>query len=116
MDLVHPFLGRMMRRVRGAGNVVAEERFVRLDLVDAIQVLNGVVGHAGDQVPARLAFEGIDLRGVAEQVRLPLVRVAADEPVEILEAHVRSANWSNGPTWLAQNAGTLWSLPNHEVA
>ena len=46
-----------------------------------------VVGHAGDQVPAGLALEGIDLRGVAEQVRLPLVRVAADEPVEILEAH-----------------------------
>ncbi len=34
-----------------------------------------------------LALEGIDLRGVAEQVRLPLVGVAADEPVEVFEAH-----------------------------
>ncbi len=53
----------------------------------AVQVVDGVVGHAGNQVPARLALEGIDLRGVAEQVRLPLVGVAADEPVEILKAH-----------------------------
>ena len=46
---------------------------------------------AGDQVPgARLAEERIDLRGVAEQVWLPLVGVAADEPVEVLEAH---ADW-----------------------
>ena len=35
----------------------------------------------------RLALERIDLRRVAEQVRLPLVGVAADEAVEILEAH-----------------------------
>src|SRR5262249_10877842 len=45
------------------------------------------IRHAGDQVPARLALEGIDLRGVAEEVRLPLVRVAADESVKVLEAH-----------------------------
>ncbi len=23
-------------------------------------------------------------------------------------------HWSNGPTWLAANAGVLWSLPNHD--
>ncbi len=34
-----------------------------------------------------LAVEGIDLRGVAEQIGLPLVGIAADEAVEILEAH-----------------------------
>ena len=87
MDLVHPFLRRMMRRVRGAGHVVAEERLARVNLVDPVHPIDGVVGHAGDEVPARLALEGIDLGRVAEQVRLPLVRVAADEPVEILEAH-----------------------------
>ena len=76
-----------MRRVRGAGRVLDEERLAGVDLVDAIQVINGVVGHAGDQVPSRLALKGIDLGGVAEQVRLPLVGVAADEAVEILEAH-----------------------------
>ena len=76
-----------MRRVRGAGRVLDEERLAGHRLVDAIQVVDGVVGHAGDQVPARLALEGIDLGGVAEQVRLPLVRIAADEAVEVLEAH-----------------------------
>ncbi len=86
-DLLHPFLGRMMRRVRGAGRVFHEERLAGHRLVDAVQVINGVVGHAGDQVPARLALEGINLRGVAEEVRLPLVRIAAIETVEILEAH-----------------------------
>src|SRR5438128_8704730 len=29
----------------------------------------------------------MDLRGIAEQVRRPLVRITADEPVEILEAY-----------------------------
>src|SRR5206468_2656065 len=46
MDLVHPFLGRMMRRVRGAWNVVAEEWLARIDLIDAVQVIYSVVGHA----------------------------------------------------------------------
>src|SRR5207249_10411868 len=66
VNLVHPFLGRMMRRVRGAGNVVAEEWLARIDLINAVQVINGLIGHAGDQVPTRLAFEGINLRRVAE--------------------------------------------------
>ena len=34
-----------------------------------------------------LPLKRIDGRRVAEQVRLPLAGVAADEPVEILEAH-----------------------------
>jgi hypothetical protein len=57
--------------------------------VHARHVVDGVVGHRRDQVPAarRLALEREDLRGVAEQVRLPLVGIAADEAVEVLEAH-----------------------------
>src|SRR5438046_3541868 len=76
----------MMRRMRGTGNVVAKERFIRGNLVDPIQVIDGVIRHARHQIPAGLAIEGIDLRRVAKQVWLPLVSVAADEPVEILEA------------------------------
>src|SRR5208283_5742624 len=34
-----------------------------------------------------LALEGVDLRGVAEVVRLPLVRIAAEGTVEIFKAH-----------------------------
>src|SRR5665648_640019 len=90
----------MMRRVRGAGNVVEEERLARINLVDPVQPVNGVVGHGGDEVPSsgRLAFEGIDLGGVAEEVRLPLVGVTANEPVEIIEAHSRRplVKWPDG--------------------
>ena len=71
-DLVHPLLGRMVRRVRGAGSIFYEDRLVRLDLVHARQVVDGIVGRRGDQVPGagRLALERIDPRRVAEQVRL----------------------------------------------
>jgi hypothetical protein len=55
-------------------------------LVDPVQVINRVVRHAGDQVPFRFALEGINLRGIAEQIGLPLIRVAANETIEILEA------------------------------
>ena len=85
-DLVHPLLGRVMWRVRGAGRVLDEDRLAGVGLVDARDVVDRVVRHAGDEVPARLAVEGIDLGGVAEQIRLPLVGVAADKAVEILEA------------------------------
>src|SRR5271166_2722836 len=49
--------------------------------------MDGVIGHSGGQVPAGISNVGIDRRGVAEQVRLPLAGVAADEAVEVLEAH-----------------------------
>jgi hypothetical protein len=63
-----------------------------------------------------LPWNGIDLRRVAEQVRLPLVGVAADEAVEVLEAHaVRPLVEGPDLGWL-KKAGVLWSLPNHEVA
>lgn len=89
VDLVHPFLGRVMRRMRGTRCVFHEKWLARHRLVHAIEVINRVVRHGGDEIPSsrRLALEGINLRGVAEEVRLPLVGIAADEAVEILEAH-----------------------------
>src|SRR5215469_13778428 len=90
-DLLDPFRCRMMRCVGAAGNVVAEERLARVNLVDFVQPLDCVVRHGSGQVPARLAHIGINRCGVAKQVRLPLAGVAAYKPVEILEAH------ANGP-------------------
>ncbi len=86
-DLVHPFLGRVVRRVRRAGRVLDEDRLARVGLMHPRHPVDGLVRHARDEVPARLALERIDLRRVAEQIRLPLVGVAADEAVEVLEAH-----------------------------
>ena len=78
-----------MRRVRGAWRVLDEDRLGRVGLVNPRHVVDGVVSHRGDEVPGarRFAEEGIDLRRVAEQVRFPLVGVATDETVEVLEAH-----------------------------
>ena len=101
--------------VCAAGNVIAEERLARINLVDPIQVINGVVGHAGREVPTRLAREGVDLGRVAEQVGLPLVRVAADEPVEILEAHA-GRPLVERPDLAGREGRCVVVLPNHEVA
>ena len=86
-DLLDPFRRRMMRRMDAAGHVIDEERLVGRDLVELLHVLDGVIGHGRGQVPARVVLVRIDRRRIAEQVRLPLAGVAADEPVEILETH-----------------------------
>ena len=76
-----------MRRVGAARHVIDKERFVGRDLLELLHVLDRVVGHRRGQIPAGIPLEGIDGRRVAEQVRLPLAGVAADEAVEIIEAH-----------------------------
>src|SRR5206468_12955003 len=43
--------------------------------------------HRGDEVPFGIADVRIDRGRVPKEVRLPLIRVAADEPEEVLEAH-----------------------------
>ena len=86
-DLLDPLRRRMVRRVRAARHVVDEERLVGRDLLELLHVLDRLVGHGRGQVPARLALEGVDGRRIAEQVRLPLAGVAADEAIEVLEAH-----------------------------
>ena len=87
-DLLDPFRRRVVRRVGAARHVIEEERHRRVDVVELVQPVDGVVRHRGGQVPLPgLPDIGIDRRGVAEQVRLPLAGVAADEAVEILEAH-----------------------------
>ena len=86
-DLLDPLRRRMMRRMGAARHVIDEERLVGRDLLELLHVLDGLVGHGRLQVPAGIALEGIDGRRIAEQVRLPLAGVAADEAVEIIEAH-----------------------------
>src|SRR5262249_58634522 len=86
-DLLDPLRRRVVWRMHATRNVVDEERLVRVYRGDAIHVFDRIVGHCGNQVPAWLANVRIDRRGVAEQVRLPLVRVAADKAVEVVETH-----------------------------
>ena len=86
-DLLDPLRRRMMGRVCAARDVIDEERLVGRDLLELLHVLDGVVGHRRGEIPTGMPLEGVDGRRVAEQVRLPLARVAADEAVEIIEAH-----------------------------
>src|ERR1022692_3435805 len=80
----------MMRCVRAARNVIDKERLVWSDGVEALHVLDGIIRLRRRQVPAGMADVGIYLRRAAEQIRLPLAGVAADEAIEVVEAH---AGW-----------------------
>ena len=62
----------------------------------------------------RIAEIGLDRHGVLVQRRMPLVGVAAEEAVEVLEARPLGHK-SNGPAWLDIQSGTLCILPNHDV-
>ena len=87
-DLLNPLRRRVVRRVGAAGRVVDEEGLVGRQRVDAVHVVDRLVGHRRHQVVAGVALERIDRRGVADEVaRLPLVGVAAHEAVEVLKAH-----------------------------
>ena len=55
--------------------------------LELLHIRDGVVGHCRGQIPAGIALKRIDGGRIAEQVRLPLAGVAADKPVEIIEAH-----------------------------
>ena len=86
-DLVDPFLGRVMRRMSGSRRVLNRKRLVRNCLIDAVQLVDRVVGHSGDEIPSRLSFRRIDLRRIAKKIRLPLISIAAYESVEIFKTH-----------------------------
>ena len=86
-DLVYPLLRRVVRGVDTAGHVIDEEGLVGGEFLELLHVLDGFVGHRRGEVPGGIAHERIDRRRVAEEVRLPLAGVAADESVKILETH-----------------------------
>ena len=90
-ELLDPLLGRVMGCVAGAGGVVEEERLLgghRLGVLDELErlvcdVLGEVIALLGS---ARL----IDRMVVVNQIRIPLVRLGAEEPVPALKA---AATW-----------------------
>ena len=84
---VSPFLRHMMRRVRRAGCEIGKERLVRRQRLLLRHPGHRLVGHVLHEVITLFGrLLGLDRRGAFVQSRIPLVRLAADEAIEILEA------------------------------
>ena len=85
--LLDPLLRRVVRRVRRAGAEVHEERLVGRDHLRVLDELDRLVGQVGRQVVAVLGHRRLlDEVVVVDEVRIPLVRLAAEEAVVALEA------------------------------
>ena len=84
--LVDPFLRHMMRRVRGARREVHEERLVRQQRLLLARPGDELVGQIfGEVVALGRRLRRLDRRGALIQRRIPLIVLAADEAVEVLE-------------------------------
>ena len=115
--LVRPLLRDVVRRVRRAGREVHEERLVREQRLLLTDPGHGLVGHVLDEVIALFGcLLHLDRRRALVQRRIPLVRLAADEAVEVLEAAAAGRPGVEGPAGLVSHTGTSWHLPNCAVA
>ena len=101
----NPFRGSVVGRMGAARGVVDEPRPLRRDRGVEPDMGDGVVRCRSGQVPARRAEIGMDRRVAPEQIAgLPLARIAADETIEIVEAHagwpiMEGPGWARFPTW-----------------
>ena len=77
-----------MRRVRGAGGEVGEERLVRRQRLLGPDPRDRLVGHVGREVIIRIVRR-LHLDRAIEDQRRPLVGLAADEAVELVESGAR---------------------------
>ena len=85
--LIDPLLRHVMRRMRGAGREVHEERLVGHQCFLLAHPADGLVRHVLGEVVALLgALALLHRRGAFIDRGIPLVRFAADEAVEVLEA------------------------------
>ena len=85
--LVGPFLRDMVRGVGRARREIDEERLVGGKRLLLANPPDGLVGHVIHQVvPLLGGLVRLDRRGPLVEGRVPLVRLAAEEPVEVLEA------------------------------
>src|SRR5262249_42048072 len=86
-ELVSPLRFGLVRRVSAAGHIIDEERLFGCRRVQASHILDGLVRHVRGQVVAGLANPWKNRSRVLIKIGRPLVRLAAHEPVEILESH-----------------------------
>ena len=82
-----PLARALVRRVAGAGAEVEEERLLRLRRPQVPHELDGVVDEVlGEMIPVLPASGRRGAVVIVQQGRGELVRLAAEEPVEALEA------------------------------
>ena len=113
---VDPFRWDVVRRMGRARREVHEERPIRHQRLLLADPADGVVGQVLGQVVALLRRgRRLDRRRAAVQRRVPLVVLAADEPVEGLEPPPPDGHASNGPIGDDCHTGTSWHLPNCAV-
>ena len=87
LEPVDPLLRRVVRRVAGARRVVEEERLLRHDRLRVADELERLVRDVVGEVVALLrGARLVDGVVVVDEVRVPLVRLGAEEPVPALEA------------------------------
>ena len=90
LELLDPLRRRVVRRVAGAGRVVEEERLLRRDRLGVADELERLVGDVVGEVVALLRRARlVDHVVVVDEVRIPLVRLGAEEPVPALKAASR---------------------------
>ena len=88
LELRDPVLRHVMRSMRGAGGEVREERLVRRQRLLAPDPLDRLVRHVGREVVVRVVRRLHLDRAVVDQ-RRPLIGLAADEAVELVESGMR---------------------------
>ena len=115
--LVDPLLRHVMRGVRGARREVHEERLVGHQRLLLAHPADRLVGQILGEVVALLGrLRRLDRRRALIQRRVPLVVLAADEAVEVLEpaAAGRPGSRTAPPGWSARPAprGTCRTAPS----
>src|SRR4029077_3475616 len=89
LELLDPFLRRLVRRMGASGYVIEEKRLVRRRRIQTLHMLDRLVRQICGEVIARLA-DPRKYRGViAIKVGCPLISLATHEAIEILKAHTR---------------------------
>ena len=106
-----------MRRVSAAGDVVNKERLVGSGRVQTAHIFDGVIRQVGREVVAGLADPRKHRCRITIEVRCPLVRFAAEEPIKILKAQAdRPLVERPGSTVLKRGNVVIFAEPRRGVA
>ena len=111
--LVSPFLEDVVRGVRTAGAEIHEERLVRRDYLGVSDELYGLVDEILRKVVSILRFVRlVDGMVIVDEIRVPLVSLAAHKPVEAFETRARAASGASTRRHLPPLQGSEMPFPH----